>query len=1255
MSTPNLTIQYLVAGPCCSGNPAELKDRTIVLVRNQFFGLEATDGKQTLVMTDDNGVLRSLNNDFSFKPQPKQHLSNHPMHLSVVPNGVTRMTYFAVEQKWQKHLIEQINAANHKFLKTTPVVFSKKHLVVPEDSSLKEEKDAYNALGENDVCGQLIRKIRGVFIVFSAGYFVDGAVSAEVFDGKVQKVKILTSNKADPLTYVSSFNNETISRNYRLFYIDDIEFTFAEGKYRIEIGQKFLAKDLKDWCSRNGLKKISFIIEVKYSVHTLTGDFDFFQLDPLSLEESLLIQYPHRFSHIARNIIKEPSKTPEPNYEEYKTCLATWIERTEWFNAKRKMVTGFINGETDARIKTLGSKLIEAYTLLNKDNEELKKDAELLSGAWESAFAIMEARKSWDGYLDQLKVADSVKKIRQRLDQNWVSKTFHASRWQKYLLAHVGDENKAQLVVDLLDKGLTKEKTALLLKDGIPRETLSFDKAFMKTAGKALSALDTAMTVHQITNLISQRGKLDNDFEFNNKRFVAGTSAYLNKFGARANVQAITTLEVLRRTTDATRMKLDENAKELLQQSMDFVLGVLVCVPVIGEVAALIVAVKATVEAVGNYAATLGKTIDSKVLDDFFTDVKSVFDKLAELEGEYSINMDAVGDLLKSGKSENDPSVQFRLRAAILTGLLRLIDRCGSRLNDDAEFIKKFQQYHIREYIETFIIKPDSKVSITVQSDIPLDEIWLFCYGNKPGMGLAKVHRGFRFLKENAWALPAVVSTGAVGAAVSAAAKTVQLKFASRVPLSYQRMFPIHLRSSKDVLQLARLFSTNYSGVKKSNLVFGNVYVYVNNTWNEISAYKAKITPLDQIRVIVIISADNPNECLTGLPVSIQLVRTDPIPDVYGPVYKGIVQRLDKTENGGFDKGLLPEEAKKYPPNKHFGFILHPFYFFEDALFKGVKPCGSVYTFTNEMETKFILRVGDKTFDIRQGASKESEFKVDLPNISPIFNMKVRPDFVANKTSEVVLSPIFLPTSDVKVLGCLVMQQNKKWLFKSAATGALSHTTDFDFAWNKKMEIIFVFQTGVFHESATKKEAISFPVQVTAVEDLTLRENWETNSVSDTQGPSYPGTGLGYHAKRFYRGKEFVSSVTPVLYAMNILYQGERVANSGDVIDFEDAGALFAVRMKFAYSVEGENGEMSTYEYLKPFGKKYKSSLEKYSYYFKIDAPREIGMESVTVKTKFHFPGIPSPVPEMPFLASQKFVTGKSLQDKLEIQKVDYQ
>jgi len=1247
MSTPNLSIQYLVAGPCSGGKPAVLTEKTLELVSNQFFGVEVPGGKQTLVMTDGKGVLRSLNNDLSYKTQPKQHLTRVPMHLSIVPDGVTRMTYFAVEQKWQKRLIDQINAANHSFLETIPVTFSKKHLVAPGESASQEEKNAFAAIGDGELVGQLIRKFRGVFIIFSAGYFKDGAISAVLYNGKAEKVKTLKSDAALSFSYVSSFNNETKDSTCRVFWVDDIEYALPEGKYRIEISRNDVTGNLAKWCTHNGVRNLSFIIEVKYSVHTLTGDFDFHQLDPLSLEESLVLQFPHRFSHITGNIIKEPSKTPDSNYKDYKSCLKTWVERTEWMNAKRKMVTGFIKGENDARIKKIGSLLIDGLKSSAGENEELKKDAELLAKGWESVFSLHEAAKSWNDYLERLKVADSVKKIRQVVDKNWIAKAVRDTRWQKYLLAHAGDENKSQLVIDLLDKGLTKEKAAILIKDGIPKETLAFDATLRKAAGKALAVLDTAITLHQIANLFIERRDLEDKYDLNNNRFISGADKYLAKFGARANVQAITMLEALRRTADATRMKLDDNAKQLMLQSVDFMLGALMCVPAVGEVAALIAVTKATLEAVANYAATVGKLIDSKMLNDFFNDLKGYFDKLAELEKESSINMDGIAALLTANKKDGGPAVQFRLRAAILTGLLRLIDRCGTRINNDAEFVRKFKQYDIEGYIKAFITNANPKMSISIQSDIPLDEMWLFCNGNKEGMGLAAVHRGFRMLEKYVWAMPAVMTAGPVGAGAAMVGKAVALKMSARVPVAYQRMFPIHLISS-DPLKVARLFSTNYSGVKKSNLIYSNVYVNVNDSWQEVSTYKGMITPLSPIRVIVILAADNRSDSLAGLPVSLQLVRTDTWPDTYGPVYKGIVQRLDKTENGGFDKGLLSAECVNYPPDKHYGFILHPFYFFEDALFKGIKPCGSVFTTTDDMETKFVLKIDDKDMEVKLGSNNQSEFRVGLPKISPILNMVLRPDFLGNKTNRPVLAPVFIKNlSHVKPLGYFIHHASG-WVFKELSTKELFNFVDFDFAWDKKFEIIFVMKTAIFHQTALKNPVIKFPVQVTAFENV----EWAT----DTAGPSYPAEGIGCKDAHFYRGRVSVREIEAALRSSGVFGSADKVANGSHQIEFRDAGYMVAVRTKFAYSVEATDGEMASFEAFKPFSEKLKNANDFYQYYFKIDAPAGIDLEGpIEFEAKFHLPALPSPAPKtMQFLSSAKFVTGKSNLTSLEVQECDY-
>jgi hypothetical protein len=200
-------------------------------------------------------------------------------------------------------------------------------------------------------------------------------------------------------------------------------YEFTEGKYRIEIKTTDLKAAVKKWCVVNNLQSLSFSIEVKFSVKVLVGEFDFHQLDPLSLEEALLTQYSHRFSHICKSIMKEPSKEPDANYNEYKTGLQTWIERTEWFNEKQKLILGVINGDTNDRVDKLGKMLIWAFREGNKGNASITKDADLLSESFDAVFSIIDATESWNDYFSQLKVSESVKKISQTIDGNWINKT----------------------------------------------------------------------------------------------------------------------------------------------------------------------------------------------------------------------------------------------------------------------------------------------------------------------------------------------------------------------------------------------------------------------------------------------------------------------------------------------------------------------------------------------------------------------------------------------------------------------------------------------------------------------------------------------------------------------------------------------------------------------------------------------------------------------------------------------------------------
>jgi hypothetical protein len=236
-----------------------------------------------------------------------------------------------------------------------------------------------------------------------------------------------------------------------------------------------------------------------------------------------------------------------------------------------------------------------------------------------------------------------------------------------------------------------------------------------------------------------------------------------------------------------------------------------------------------------------------------------------------------------------------------------------------------------------------------------------------------------------------------------------------------------------------------------------------------------------------------------------------------------------------------------------------------------------------------------------------------------------------------------LSTSKVGELGYF-LKNKAGWIFKSSSNDNLYHTKDFDFSWNKPFEIIFVLKTFAFHEAILKKDAIKFPVQITVLED----------NMINLQGPSYPAEALGFN-KGFYNGVTSVGDIESVLRSGNVFHADDRVVTGQDKVKFTSEFRLVAIRLQFAYSVENKDGDMGTYQSLKPFGEKYHNDGTDYEYLFKIDAPGGIVMPSIQANSVFNFPGIAATVPEMSFLSSKMFVTGKTNLTSLEVQKCDFE
>jgi hypothetical protein len=352
-------------------------------------------------------------------------------------------------------------------------------------------------------------------------------------------------------------------------------------------------------------------------------------------------------------------------------------------------------------------------------------------------------------------------------------------------------------------------------------------------------------------------------------------------------------------------------------------------------------------------------------------------------------------------------------------------------------------------------------------------------------------------------------------------------------------------------------------------------------------------------------------------PISLQLIRTDMIPDISGPVYKDIVKKLDTS--------LLEEEAEW---KGRLGCVIYPFYQLGHETIPGIKPMatkialrgvGFYYSIGGLKDMTYAFRVkvgGERTKDwLKLGGTENQRSKLD--------DMKVTIDVVKNEKEKKLLVPEFLVERDGDPVYPKLFKAGRNGVgavIIGAGTGpeiildANGNKKWDDFDWSKSFECTFIFWSE--HVSSDDWDKLNLDWMHTPVQ-LKLRQ--DISFGGDKSGPHYSGrltymgtlkmNGSGQNANYiFRRGNDVVAEGLQKLMAC--LESSTQIQTIGSAmgIDQPAVGAglyqyhLFAAHFSFEYTTK----EGKKVKSIRPFGK-YISPGNYYKYYFTIASPTGIG------------------------------------------------
>ncbi len=1272
-TTPLLDQVYLLSGYPEFSEGDLLKPETVELVTEQTFGIKRRGGKFTLCIADDLGRLASVTKAGSRSRSSNQLLARKPLDLRFVPQEAVKYAYFADSTKWQKKVIDQLNAINDQpSIETLPVRFTKDSLRKNSNGS-SEDHDHFHS--GKEYCGHVIPRVQFLSFLFPVETLRTGqtgnpsTIEITLPDGEQ---KYLQANQEQvTLEYTSEFDGSKKTETYIAFILTGIEGRLGEGDYGIRVRSRELRDNLQPWCRKNG-NFLSFTCSVSFALNGIGCEFDAHLLSPSTLEETFISQFPHYYSHL-QSALQGQSDSSISRLSLDRPAVAPYVARLDWAKGKAALVNqmrdpGATKWDKTGGLVRLG---LDTSLRLTERGSEKQKLLESAQSAFNAVTAALDVKGAWASFMDNIIADQALKQMAQSIDVKLADSLYEATRWKRVLLKSLGSADTKAEKIRIVRQSIGEVDNKYIYYFGTPKATRSFaDMTSAKAVGKSLAALDVAMTIYNYYSLFHERMNLVDDYTVQSDRLSTGLDNYYKKkYHASPNLDAIKILESMRRTTDMIQMDLDKNTKELIHQAVDTTLGLASYVPAIGQASQCILLAKAALGAAKNFGAFLGTTLDAYVLDNLAQAYRNQRGRLNTIEQENSLNIRAIHGLVKAGKRPDDVAVQFRVRAAVLNGLFRLIERCGSRHDSPQDFTRKFNQYRIDEYIRTFISEISPSEKVIFDSELPLDEVWLFCKGNKAGYGLEKLERlGKILFTDEKSILPFGLDAKMLAnAPVAVISESVRVLSAPRIPMAYQRAFPIHYSSASSMEAMARTLNVNFSAVGSEQLVFGRVYVLDGKKWVPAENHTKQITPFDQVRVVVVFKGED-NADLSGLPISMQCVRTDTILDIAGPVYKGCSVRTFQTKNDGKDKGLLPEEEEflSTETESFFGYVFHPFYYFAGHLYKGIKPLGTIaFSADPELRYAFQIKAGriNKPIDIAGNRS----VRVTVPTLTSAIARKMVQDdaFCDNKTDKITHPKITVSGHEPEISGYFLKRQgrfiyvhagNKHYQGLTRESRTLAYNRDFDFEWYKPFEVVFLFYAGMYNTVKWpmyrdgERQDIKFPVTIKAKEK------------NSGDGPSYAGEVYLLRSQsrhnKWELEKHTINDMAPEMKRHGILRESEWVEN-GSMNLWNDTvyeGNVFALRMDFDYTVANAKGDIAKYNAFKPFAKEYivQNNERGYVYEFEIQDTWNVGFK-VSHSAEFHLPGFyPKPPSNMPFLGNREFVTRTHLWKLLNIQHSDY-
>ncbi len=875
--------KYLFSGYIkANGNP--IKNSIEPIANTIVFSEDATvKGADKLVAwsTNKNGELSLIGHSDKGDAADRNtaHFLARQKRFYIPPPELNYLSYGAFGNSWGKRMGEAIAESGIAPITLTSIEIKaadldkalRKPLPKPSDSAKDKDADYRKWYDEKikngkSLYGYLLPEVRAIFFCFSSPLF-DGA-TLKVWEPNKSKSlhKFIDEKLISPVKKVD--NNSIYLTGYFAPKKD-----LQPGIYTVEVTiddavakrNGFVETRTSERVFKN--KSYTFKAKVDFNLTNGAGSYDVVICDPISVEESLLTQFPTEYVHLvsaAKQINVDKSqldpklKGQIPADSSELRGLQHWAKRTQLTKDAMEIVSGYLGLDSKSEFALmLGNHL---WAMINSSTDPHFTPSAATKDLVEFAFAI----KSYQ---------DKVKDLRSKIlelfleaingDENMDKVSTYYIKEAFRLFGEKSARKRSWLntrATDIDIKEYAQTKLAIIKAEN----SRALNKSLLKMIGKRIDdftgpagdLLSVYMFGSNAYDTMVDYGKQSKNEERlkvllgQYDKVVGEDVSAANKGDAINNrvyypiKDGIAHIEKYRNITTLGHMGLDKRALELADQAYDMVTLGLCCSGIGTKVGIALAVAKGVYElAKIGYGGvkSLGGALDGFLLNSYFTEKINSEKFQKEIENRSVANQTLLNCSIEKTDIGSILDTQYRIRAEALYGLMGLIIRAAIAAGRSEKFSDYVEKYKIEQYIRNFVLNDGWIYPTTTFTPINLDTHWMYMinqggYVSESSLESVGLNKDFLLIKD----ADKTEDTGnahditdeeiaSYNRGIVPGARYVLTFFdrglADTVKTEFQKCFPIEMLESDSINDLAQTFKpifTELDGdcLQKNSCVF---------------------------------------------------------------------------------------------------------------------------------------------------------------------------------------------------------------------------------------------------------------------------------------------------------------------------------------------------------------------------------------------------------------------------------------------------